>query len=42
MRTLKGLPLIIGGRCGSRQVVMAFMDWATHVLQRLLQLEAKK
>ena len=30
-----------GGRRGRRQVIMAFMTWATHVLQWMVQREAK-
>jgi len=35
--TIIVLPLSGGGRWGSRQIVMAFMDRATHVLQWPLQ-----
>ena len=30
-----------GGRRGRRQVIMAFMAWATHVLQWVVQREAR-
>lgn len=35
--TILVLPPKGGGRWGSRQIVMAFMEWATHVLQWPLQ-----
>ncbi len=40
MKLIKELLVKIRGRGGLRQVFMALMDWATHVLQRLIQKEA--
>ena len=40
MYLIKKLPVKIGGRGGLRQVFMALMNWATHVLQWFIQREA--